>query len=177
MELGSDINAQTAPVDTAISNISTFIGDLNSLSTSVIQSGQAAGESIAGFAQDPQSLLSGMVYLGIEGAENAGKQALIGWMGSGMVEKYLDESFLPSGSRSADAFLRSCGVRNGIGGLDYGGSRLFQGSDRRLIGLAVEYDVEVYILKLFLKDPTIHVVQRATIPAWLDGDGVKYTKE
>ena len=175
--LQGDIDSATAPVDTAIGDISAFIGDLNSLSSSTIQSAQAAGSSVSSLVQDPQSLLSGIVYLGIEGLENAGKQMLIGWMGSGMMEKYLDESYLPSGARDADTFLRKCGVRDGTAGLDYSGSRLFQDSEYRMIDLVVEYDVEVYILKLFLKDPTIHVSQRVTIPAWLDGDGVKYTKE
>lgn len=177
LELGGDIDAQTAPIDAAIGNISDFMDSLNSLSSATIDNAQAAGSSLAGFAQDPKSLLSGIVYLGIESAENSAKQALIGWMGSGMMEKYLDESYLPSGARDADTFLRKCGVRNGIDGLDYGGSQMFQDSGRRLIDLVVEYDVEVYILKLFLKDPTIHVTQRATIPAWLDGDGIEYTKE
>ena len=39
-----------------------------------------------------------------------------------------------------------------------------------MIDIVVEYDIEVYILKLFLKDPTIHVVQRCVVPAWLNGD-------
>lgn len=175
--LKDDIDSQTEPVDTAIENISDFIGDLNSLSTSAIQSGQAAGSSLSGFVDDPKSLLRGIVFLGIEGAENTGKQLLISWMSQGMMEKYLDESYLPSNARDADTFLKKCGVRDGLAGLDYSNSQLFQDSEYRMIDLVVEYDVEVYILKLFLKDPTIHVTQRATIPAWLDGDGVEYTKE
>lgn len=175
--LKGDIDTQTEKVDEAIGNITTFIGNVNSLSTEAFQSGQAVGESVAGFASDPQSLLRGLIYLGIEAGENAGKQLLISWLSEGMLERYLDESYLPSGARDADTFLRKCGVRDGTAGLDYSGSRLFQDSEYRMIDLVVEYDVEVYILKLFLKDPTIHVSQRVTIPAWLDGDGVKYTKE
>ena len=45
-----------------------------------------------------------------------------------------------------------------------------------MIDLVVEYDIEVYFFKLFRKDPTIHVVQRCEVPAWMDGDGVKYSK-
>ena len=175
--LKSDIDAQTESVDTAINHISDFVGDINSLSTSSMESGQAVGEDISEFASDPKSLLRGVVYLGIEAGENTGKQMLISWLGGGMMEKYLDESYLPSSARDADTFLRKCGVIDGLSGLDYSNSRLFQDSGYRLIDLVVEYDLEIHMFKLFLKDPTIHVSQRVTIPAWLDGDGVKYTKE
>jgi len=177
LALKSDIDSETAPVDTAINDISDFIGSLNSLSPSVIQGGRDVVSDLRGFARDPKSLLRGIIYLGIEAGENKGKQLLISWMSEGMVEKYLDESFLPSGAMNADTYLKKCGVKNGLQGLDYTNSQLFQDGGYRMIDLVAEYDVEVYIFKLFLKDPTIHVVQRVTIPAWLDGDGVKYTKE
>lgn len=177
LSLKGDIDTNTESVDTAIRDISDFIGDLNSLSSSAVNSGQAVGSDIQGFINDPKSLLRGVVYLGIEAGENKGKQLLISWMSQGMVAKYLDEGFLPSGAVSADTYLKKCGVRNGLAGLNYEKSRLFQDSEYRMIDLVAEYDIEVYILKLFLKDPTISVSQRVTIPAWLDGDGVKYTKE
>ena len=41
----------------------------------------------------------------------------------------------------------------------------------------VEYDLDIYFFKLFLKDPSIHVVQRVTVPAWLDGDGGTFNAE
>lgn len=177
LALREDIDAGTAPVDTAINDISDFIGDLNSLSPSAMDSGQAAAGDIEGFINDPKSLLRGVVYLGIEAGENKGKQLLISWMSQGMVAKYLDESFLPSQAVGADTYLKKCGVKDGLSGLSYEKSQLFQDSEYRLIDLVAEYRVEVYILKLFLRDPTIPVCQRVTIPAWLDGDGVKYTKE
>lgn len=202
LALKSDIDIHTAPVDQTIDDVSSFIGQLNTLTTSVggmgengaaalpgeisdiyhqgqgvIQSGQAVGTDVKKFIKDPKSLLRGLVYLGIEAAENAGKQLLISWLGSGMMENYLDESFLPQGAMSADTFLKKMGVRGGLSGLDYGKSQLFQDSGCRMIDLVVEYDVEIYFLKLFLKDPVVHVSQRVTIPAWLDGDGVRYTKE
>ena len=177
LTLKADIDSETEKVDTAISDITALLESLNSLSATAIDNAQAVGSDVSGFIEDPKSLLSGIVYLGIEGAENKAKQLLISWLGGGMMEKYLDESFLPSGAKDADTFLRRCGVQGGLAGLDYSSSELFQDSEYRLIDLVVEYDVEVYMFKLFLKDPTIRVTQRATIPAWLDGDGVEYTKE
>lgn len=200
LALKNDIDTQTEPVDKAISDISNFLDQLDSLSTTVsnignngagvenvgsvyqqgqevIQGGQAVGADIESFAQDPKSLLRGIIYLGIEAGENKGKQLLISWMGAGMMENYLDAGFLASGAMDADTYLKKYGVKGGLSGLDYSRSQLFQDSQNRMIDLVVEYDVEVYILKLFLKDPTIHVSQRAVIPAWLDGDGVTCTKE
>lgn len=177
LALKNDIDTHTQPVDTALEDISNFIGDLNSLSTDAIDSGQAVGSDVQGFVSDPKSLLRGVVYLGIEAGENQGKQLLISWLGSGMMENYLDGSFLTARPISADTYLRKCGVKNGLKGLSYNKSQLFQDSDYRLIDLVAEYDIEIYLFKLFFKDPTIHVSQRVTIPAWLDGDGVTYTKE
>lgn len=202
LSLKADTDTHTAPVDQTIEDVSSFLEQLDSLSTSVsgfgsggissvpeevsdiknqgqnvIGSGQAVAGDVSNFISDPKSLLRGLVYLGIEAGENKGKQLLISWMGGGLMEAYLDESFLPSGAMSADAFLKNMGVRNGLSGLSYENSQLFQDSSYKLIDLVVEYDVEVYILKLFLKEPVIHVSQRVTIPAWLDGDGVKCTKE
>ena len=56
--------------------------------------------------------------------------------------------------------------------MDFGKSRLFCDADYRMIDLVVEYDVEISLFKLFLRDPAVHVVQRCSVPAWLDGDGV-----
>ena len=50
---------------------------------------------------------------------------------------------------TADQYLKYYGVRNGISGLDFGSSQLFNDNDRSLIDIVVEYDIEVYILKLF----------------------------
>ena len=88
---------------------------------------------------------------------------------------YLDSDFSRYQPMTADAYLRYYGVRNGMDGLDFGESQLFSDDKYRMIDIVVEYDIEVYILKLFLRDPTIHVVQRCSMPAWLDGDGVTYS--
>ena len=198
LALKGDIDSQTAPVDTAIEDIGNFMEQLDSMTTSVsnlgssgvsgvsdiynqgqslVDSGQNVAGDIQGFVKDPKSLLRGIVYLGVEAGENKAKQLLLGWLSQGMLENYIDVSYLPSGAMNADAYLKKFGVKDGMAGLSYDNSQLFQDADYRMIDIVVEYDIEVYILKLFLKDPTIHVCQRVSIPAWLDGDGVKYTKE
>ena len=68
------------------------------------------------------------------------------------------------------------GVVNGMAGLKYDKSSLFSDDNLKMIDIVVEYDLEVYFFKLFKKDPTVHVVQRCTLPGWLDGDGTTSNK-
>ena len=93
-----------------------------------------------------------------------------------MFQVYLDESFAKHRAMSADEYLINYGVKDGINGLNFKNSSFLSDDQYRMIDLVVEYDIEVYFFKLFRKDPTIHVVQRCEVPAWLDGDGVTYSK-
>ena len=43
-----------------------------------------------------------------------------------------------------------------------------------MIDLVVEYDVDLSFISLVLPEKKIHVVQRVSVPAWLDGDGRTY---
>jgi len=131
-------------------------------------------ESGKELVSDPRQLLTALVYEGI----NYGEQALKTWMleiaAKPLMENYLDTTILPSGGQKADSYLKAYGVKNGMAGLNFANSDLFSDASLKLIDLVVEYDLEIYFFKLFFKDPTIHVVQRAVVPAWLDGDGGSY---
>ena len=201
--LKADIDAQTQPLDDAVNDIQSFMesigtlqGDVENLGSegqdlsgfvenveqtgqdlnNAVQQGQQAVDSAGSLLRDPKQLLRSIIYLGIEHGEAAAKTWLLGAVSGGLMQVYLDESFSGNNPMTADQYLKYYGVRNGISGLDFGSSQLFNDDDRSLIDIVVEYDIEVYILKLFLKDPTIHVVQRCTAPAWLDGDGVTYSE-
>lgn len=89
---------------------------------------------------------------------------------------YLDESSAKAQVDVADEYLIHCGVKDGIKRPEFKNSSFLSDDQYRMIDLVVEYDIEVYFFKLFRKDPTIHVVQRCEVPAWLNGDGVKYSK-
>lgn len=194
--LKSDIDKQTAKLDGAIEDLNQFITQIGTFEDSlnqvgngggslgqlkeqgqgvISQGGQAAG-SVRDLASDPKAILNGFIYLGIEKAEGAAKTLLLEIISDGLLKVYLDESFAGDHAMSADQYLKYYGVRDGMNGLDFSKSEMFNDKDYRMIDIVVEYDVEVYILKLFLKDPTIHVVQRCAVPAWLDGDGVTYSK-
>ena len=144
------------------------------------ETGKQAFNSIADRVKDPRGTLRGIIYLVMEMGEEAGKSALMELVSPIMISGYLDTRFLGGQSMTADEYLRYFGVKDGLNGLDFGESSIFSKNasngnlEFRMIDIVLEYDIEVYILKLFLKDPTIHVVQRCVVPAWLDGDGQPY---
>ena len=122
-------------------------------------------------AKNPKELLQEIISKLLSVGSGAIKDKSLEWIGDLLVRGYLDTHALKSGGQSADEYLKAFGVKEGVAGLDYGNSKLFADDGLRLIDIVVEYDLEIYFFKLFLKDPTIHVVQRVTVPAWLDGDG------
>lgn len=201
LKLKDDIDAQTEDLDKGIEELSSFLSQIGELENSakqlqdsdlsnlesnfdnLIQQGQSAyeqGQSLAQTARelvsDPKALLRGFIYLGIEKAEGAAKSFLLQLISSGLMSVYLDESFAGYNPMTADQYLRFYGVKDGIDGLDFSRSNLFNDDQYRVIDIMVEYDLEVYFFKLFMKDPTIHVVQRCIVPAWLDGDGRTFSK-
>lgn len=199
LKLKADIDTNTEKLDGAIGDLEEFLSQIGSFEDSV---GQAANNPASGamnlddilnqgqevwnqgaqlaqtartLMSDPKALLRGFIYLGTEKAENAAKSFLLEIISNGLMGVYLDSGFSGYQPMTADEYLRYYGVRDGMDGLDFGRSRLFSDDKYRMIDIVVEYDIEVYILKLFFKDPTIHVVQRCSMPAWLDGDGVTYS--
>ena len=200
LKLKEDTDTNTAKLDGAIEELNDFLSQISSFEESVNQAGSGSqagagnignviqqGQQVLGQGQqlvqtgrelisDPKGLLRGFIYLGIEKAEGAAKTFLLGAISNGLLSVYLDESFAGYRPMTADQYLKYYGVRNGMEGLDFGRSRLFCDAQYRMIDIVVEYDIEVYFFKLFLRDPTIHVVQRCSMPAWLDGDGRQPSK-
>lgn len=126
-------------------------------------------DQIKGMMQNKEGVISGLAFIALEGVEYKTKN-LMG-MGAAWL---MTRGYLKQGSLNADEFLRSYGVRDGYGGLDFSGTTIFCDSDFRMIDIVVEYDVEPGFVRLILPDTVkLHMVNRVTIPAWLDGDGVK----
>lgn len=172
-KLQSDIKTDTAELNSFLESIEKARESLAELNADDFQKhGSDAVETGMGFLEDPLSLVRALVYEGIDSVEKAAKNFLISYLAQGLTEKYLDSSFLENGGQSADAYLKAYGVKEGK--LDFSNSTLFIDDSLKTIDIVVEYDLEIYFFKLFLKEPTIHVVQRAVVPAWLDGDGGTY---
>lgn len=172
-KLGQDIAAGTTEITKFLEDVETARANLEGGTvssedfTGVIDSGRDLVDS-------PQTLIRNVIYLGIGKAEDAGKSILISTISKPLTANYLNTSFLGIGGQSADEYLKAFGVRNGMNGMDFGKSTIFTDADHKMIDIVVEYDLDVYFFRLFFKDPSIHVVQRAIVPAWLDGDGGSY---
>lgn len=200
--LKGDADRETEEIDATIEDVNVFLDQLGSLEGSVENVGNNGAENVGKdfenvldegektvdaakkalesgqvLISDPQDLMRNVVYFGIENLERETKSILLAAVASEMIKGYLDTSFTTTNRMTADQYLRAAGVKDGVDGLDFGNSELFSDSELRMIDIVVEYDVEVYFFKLFKKDPTIHVVQRCAVPAWLDGDGKHYDKE
>ncbi|MBR1702572.1 MAG: pilus assembly protein [Lachnospiraceae bacterium] len=124
-------------------------------------------EKVTDLFSDKDGLIAGIVYMGLEGAEY-GVHKLAGMLiAEGLTKKYL-------GGSQADAYLKSYGVVDGYAGLDFSGSSVFNDSgetEKRIIDFVVQYDVDMSFIGFVLPDPKVHVVQRVSVAAWLNGDG------
>ena len=116
---------------------------------------------------DKNGLIAGIAYLGLSGARYELHKEAGRLIAEGLTRKYL-------GGSQADGYLRSYGVIDGYSGLDFSGSSVFNdsgGTDKRIIDFVVQYDIDMSFIGFVLPDPKIHVVQRVSVAAWLDGDG------
>ncbi|MCD7739074.1 MAG: pilus assembly protein [Lachnospiraceae bacterium] len=165
--LGKDIDSNTEKVDAVLDAYETFTDETS------LENGKTMVEKAVDFVSDPKEAVANLLYLAIEHGEEALKDYLVGLLGGSLMEVYLDQSYDPYNQMDADTYLKKYGVVDGFSGLSFDNSNFLSDDDYRIIDIVVEYDLEIYFFKLFLKDPTIHVVQRCTIPAWLDGDGEK----
>ena len=144
----------------------------------LVDQAKTVAPALQQYLSNPTDILWDAFSLGADTVVEYGKSAALAGIADGLMGIYLDMDYSEAHSMNADEYLKFFGVTSKTGGqlLNFDKSSLFGDGDCRLIDIVVEYDIEVYILKLFLKDPTIHVVQRVVVPAWLDGDGRTYQK-
>lgn len=133
-----------------------------------------ASSKVVGLMKNPQSMISGMVGLALYEANDQVKTMVGTACAEALTEKYLVNNGL-----TADQYLRSYGVVDGYAGLDFSSSSVFRdtkaGADGsqgkgQMIDIVVKYKINIGFLGLLMKDPTVDVVQRVTVPGWLGGD-------
>ena len=137
--------------------------------TSTVESTKKTVEDVASLCKDPKSLLTGMIYMGASAGSYAIKSA-----GATAAADALTGNYIEGSGMNADAWLRAHGVVNGYEGLHFSGSTMFCDTEKRMIDIVVSYDIELKFISFILPEDTIHVIQRVSVPAWLDGDGVTY---
>jgi len=160
---------------TALSNLTGGDTDYEALKDKIGDAEDKVGDTYdkgMELAKNPKKTMQEIISKLISVASGEIKDGSLEWIGGLLVEGYLE-----NGEESADAYLKAYGVKDGVKGLDYSKSKLFTDDKLRMIDIVVEYDLEIYFFKLFFKDPSIHVVQRVAVPAWLDGDGGTFSDE
>lgn len=181
----SDGAADTGTVDSVASAAYDTVQKLKTAQGSVQAAADEAVEildsleNLAGEAEsaasDMEGVIRGLAYTGLEAVTFEAKSLL-----GKEAAQLLTASYIKQGDMDADAYLKALGVQDGYAGLDFSGSSLFcdatfddVNEDFRMIDLVAEYDVEVGFINLIIPNFKMHMINRVTIPAWLDGDGVK----
>ena len=132
--------------------------------------GQMVYDDVSDLAENPKDIVSGALYLGFDYVEGQVNGFVAGTIAEGLMKKYLEQKSTGQ-EMDADAYLERYGVKNGIDGLSYAGTAFREDKGRRMIDIVVSYDLENDFVKLLGQEPLLHIVQRASVPAWLNGDG------
>lgn len=137
--------------------------------TSAVQSTQKSVEDVTALCKDPKSLLTGMIYMGASAGAYAVKSA-----GATAAARSLTANYIEGSGMNADGWLKAHGVTDGYDGLDFSGSTMFCDTNKQMIDIVVSYDIDLQFLGFVLPQDKLHVIQRVSVPAWLDGDGKTY---
>ena len=169
---GSDWN--TADAQTMVSQLETMNSDVQGTASSV---SQAAGNVKTLINNGGQSFMIGVIYLAESSVRNAVKFTVGAWIAQSVTKDFLTPVSVDGASTDdLDSYLKKYGIEDGYAGLDFSGSSIFAGSDsvqKKMINIVVSYDISLPYIRMVMKDPKLHVIQRVTVPAWLDGDGVE----
>ncbi len=134
-----------------------------------VKSTQKSVQDVKNLFSDGNSLIAGIIYMGASAADYAVKSVGATYAAGALTKKYLK-----NGDLSADAYLKSYGIEAGYGGLDFSGSTMFCDKNNSIIDIVVQYDVDLSFIGLVLPEKKLHIVQRVSVPAWLNGDGQTY---
>lgn len=158
----------TVPLDADyIAQLEKDIAIINQNAGSTVGSGKSSVEKIVNLFSNPSDMVIGIIYMALDAGSYYVKS-----LGAKLAAQAMTEKYLRQGNLNADQFLKAYGVKDGYEGLDFSGSKMFCDSDYRMIDLVVEYDIHIGFLSLVVPDPTIHVVQRTSVSAWVGDNGV-----
>ena len=173
----SSLKANKEQVEEAVGSNSTAIinGDIDSLDVESLKSdlGSAIGSAVsdagkisgvlADAAKDPKKEIISIMCILADGAFEEAKTALATPLIKFCMAKHLRTEAIQDENKR----LRGLQVEGGFEGLDFTESSLFK--DKKTIDIVVRYKVKTILpIKLI---PDVYIIQRATVRAWLDGDG------
>ncbi|MCD7836427.1 MAG: hypothetical protein LUG83_07240, partial [Lachnospiraceae bacterium] len=134
-----------------------------------VDSASESKKKVTELVSDTDGLVAGLIYMGTSGAEAQVHSAL----GTAMAE-LLTKKYLGGDEKAASAYLKAYGITEGYAGLDFSASSVFNDSgdtDKRIIDFVVQYDIDMGFIGFVMPAAKLHVVQRVSVAAWLDGDG------
>ena len=149
-DVSADGAAYTEPLDTASNDILECLESIQNLKDDVggaVDKTKTAAEDIGNLVENPKETAIGAGYAGYDALVYMARSGIGALAVQGLIGKYLD-----------DGFLKIYGVK-----------------DSRMVDIVVKYDVDLKFFSFVLNsdEPKITIVQRVTVPAWLDGDGQK----
>lgn len=172
---GSGLSSTFQNLEIDENTYNTVASQLSTLKTDVQEAGSSVKGSAASLKElfsDPNALFVGIIYLG---ASRLGYEAKR--IAASAAAGALCRNYLTNGTISADNYLKAYGILNGYEDLDFSGSTMLCDSGLRMIDIVVEYDIDMSFLKIFFPDGKLHMVNRVSVPAWLDGDGQTVTRK
>ena len=174
----ADGASYTQPINTTVNNVVDCYNNIVSLyqqmneGTVTMESVQESGESVersisdvTGLLRNPKDTLIGGLYISADYGEYSLKQTI----GSGAAELLTKKYLETQTATSATLLLKSYGIKDE---LDFSDSSILYGDNGQLIDIVVAYDINMEIVQLLIPSAKVHVIQRVTIPAWVDGDGI-----
>lgn len=110
--------------------------------------------------EHPKETLIGAGYIGYDAMVYLARSGIGTQAVSLLTKKYLDT-----------AYIQAHGVK---GGLDFSDSSVFNDDKQQMVDIVVKYDIDLSAFGLVLGkgNPKLSMVQRVTVPAWLDGAGL-----
>ena len=162
---GSASEMQSNVESLSPSEIQNAVKEFSRDAADTADSAKESAVKVKSLLSNPNDLLVGIIYMAADGATTMAKSAFAAYAAEGMTNKYL-----AVGETSADDYLKSMGVADGYSGLNFSGSTMFCDSDRRLIDIVVEYDIDLKLIQLLVPEAKLHMTQRVTVAGWLGGD-------
>lgn len=178
------VSADFGEITSSIKNVEMNAADMSNIYDSLNEkkeNAEDAIDSVKKSASDMKNLLSdgnglvaGMIYMAASGAGYEIKHAFGNAAAWVLTRNYLENNL---SRKNADEYLESYGIFGGYGALDFSGSSVFCDSQNRMVDIVVEYDIDMGFAKLIIPDAGVHMVQRVSVAAWLDGDGQKVSTQ
>lgn len=130
-------SALSGEFTTALDNIGAVSGNAQSDFQNIKQSGETLYGSISSIAENPQEILSGLLAIGKAQGISLAKSRLI----AAPISKALVKRYISSMGHDPDSYLKSLGIYEGLDGLNFNASTLFD--DGSTINITVIYNARI----------------------------------